>query len=101
MATKLDKNVKALSEKLGRELEILHMGVTGGYWPNGTKAIAVKSERSNCAEYIKSAGIEEHDQAGAFWQIRDAYVVTGAGVGGCRGRRAKQVRYAIVRPIEG
>lgn len=101
MATKLEKNIKTLSEILCRDLEIVHEGVTGGYWPNGTKAIAVKSERSNCAEYIKNAGVEEHDQAGAFWQIHDAYVVTGAGVGGCRGRRAKQVRYAIVRPIEG
>lgn len=97
MATKLDKNIKALSDKLGRELEIMHVGLTGGYWPDATRALALKSERSNCAMAIRELGEFVNDPAGGFYRIEGAYVVTGAGYGGGRHRKAKQVQFAIVR----
>lgn len=97
MATKLEKNLQALSYKLGRELEIIRTGVTGGYWPNETRALALKKERSNCAEAIKELGEFVDDPAGGFYRIEGAYVVTGAGYGGGRRCKAEQVYYAIVR----
>ena len=97
MVTKLEKNIKAFSDKLGRELEIIHTGVTGGYWPNETYAIATRKERSNCAETIKKLGEFVGDPVGGFYQIEGAYVVTGAGYGGSRHHKAKQIYYAIVR----
>ena len=97
MATKLEKNIQALSDKLGRELEIVHTGVTGGYWPNETKALATRKERSNCAETIKNLGEFVDSPTGGFYRIKGAYVVTGAGYGGCRHHQAQQVYFAIVR----
>lgn len=97
MTTKLDKNIQALSDKLGRELEIVHTGVTGGYWPNETKALATKKERSNCAIAIKKLGKFVESPTGGFYKIENAYVVTGAGYGGGYHHKAKQVYYAIVR----
>lgn len=97
MATKLEKNIQALSDKLGRELEIVHTGVTGGYWPNETNALATRKERSNCAETIKKLGEFVDSPTGGFYRIKGAYVVTGAGYGGIRHHKAKQVYYAIVR----
>lgn len=97
MTTKLDNNIQALSDKLGRELEIIHTGVTGGYWPNETKALATRKERSNCAETIKKLGEFVDSPTGGFYRIKGAYVVTGAGYGGSRYHKAKQVYYAIVR----
>lgn len=97
MATKLDNNIKALSDKLGRNLEIIHTGVTGGYWPNETPAVALKSERSNCAMAIRKLGNFVNDPMGGFYGIEGAHVVTGGGYGGSRHHKAKQVYFAIVR----
>lgn len=97
MTTKLDKNIQALSDKLGRELEIIHMGVTGGYWPNEIDALATKKERSNCAMVIKKLGEFVDSPTGGFYEIKGAYVVTGAGYGGGYHHKAKQVYFAIVR----
>lgn len=97
MATKLNKNIQTLSDKLGRELEVIHTGVTGGYWPNETYAIATRKERSNCAEAIKKLGEFVDDPLGGFYHIENAFVVTGACYGGSRHHKAKQVYFAIVR----
>lgn len=97
MTTMLEKNLAALSAKLGRRVEILHVGVTGGYWPNETHALATRKERSNCAMAIRELGEFADDPAGGFFWVEGAYVVTGAGYGGGRHRKAKQVRFAIVR----
>lgn len=97
MATQLDKNIQAISHKLGRKLEILHTGVTGGYWPNEAPAKATKKERSNCAKAIKELGEFVYDPLGGFYRIDGAYVVTGAGYGGGRHHKATQVYFAIVR----
>lgn len=97
METKLEKNIQALSDKLGHELEILHTGVTGGYWPNETNALATRKERSNCAEAIRKLGEFVESPTGGFYRIKGAYVVTGARYGGGYHRRAKMVDFAIVR----
>ena len=97
MTTKLDRNIQALSDKLGRELEIIHRGVTGGYWPNETYAVATRKERSNCAIAIRKLGEFVDDPMGGFYIIDDAYVVTGEGYGGGYHHKAKQFYYAIVR----
>lgn len=97
MATILEKNIAALSAKLGRKLEILHVGVTGGYWPDYVQAVASRKERSNCAMAIRELGEFADDPLGGFFYIEGAYVVTGAEYGGGLHRKTKQVYFAIVR----
>lgn len=91
MSTMLENNIQALSKKLGRKLEVLHTGVTGGHWPSYVQAVAARKERSNCAMAIRKLGEFADDPLGGFFYIEGAYVVTD-GL-----RKAKRVRYAIVR----
>ena len=102
MTTKLDMNVRKIIAHHGGT--VVMRGVTGGNWSNGSglvegRLICYRYERNNLALWIM-----EHPDAelvestfGAFYRLDGYCVATGAGYGGSRHHRAKQVHYAVIR----
>lgn len=110
MATKLEKNVRAIIAHHGGT--VVQRGVTGGNWSNCDglveglveglvvgRLICYKYERNNLAMWIKHHPDAELVEStfGAFYQLKGYCIATGAGYGGCAHRRAKQVWYAVIK----
>ena len=92
------KNCEKLCEEYGvADVEILHEGVTGGYWCDYKGAICEKCERSNAANYIKRHG-EWHNYLKMYF-MPECFIVTGAGVGGSRGHLAKRKEFVVARVV--
>ena len=102
MTTKLDMNVRKIIDHHGGT--VVHRGVTGGNWVNGDgllegRLTCGKYERNNLAMWIREQPNVEFIEStfGAFYQLVGYCVATGAGYGGCKGLRAKQVWYAVIK----
>ena len=102
MTTKLDKNVREIIAHHGGT--VVQRGVTGGNWSNGDglvegRLICDEHERNNLAMWIEHHPDAESVEStfGSFYQLKGYCIATGAGYGGCAHRRAKQVRYAVVK----
>lgn len=103
MATLIEKDLNRVRE-LHPNCEVVAEGVTGGQWPvsDGVyeNPICYAGERNNLAVIIRTMpGVEHGLMHGAYGYARaNGYAaVFGAGVGGGRGRRSKQWKFALVR----
>lgn len=102
MTTKLDKNVREIIAHHGGT--VVQRGVTGGNWSNCDglvegRLICDRYERNNLATWIKQQPDAEFVEStfGAFYRLDGYCVATGAGYGGSKGLRAKQVHYAVIK----
>lgn len=99
MATKLARNIANAETKYG-SVTVVRTGVTGGGWLNDGEIRVSSDERNNLAQYARQHFdfVPFRDgKRGSGYLPSNYRVILGAKYGGARGRRAKQVEYAIIR----
>ena len=106
MTTKLDINVRKIIAEHGGT--VVKRGVTGGNWRNGYGIdegwlTCARCERNNLSAWIKDQPDADliEGKFGAFYRLRGYCVATGAGYGGSKHHRAKQIHYAVIKIDEG